>query len=166
MFEVTDESGFLALIVPATYETFVSEDWTLDQIMAHFKTQMMRRSLVIWGTGIDGCWKVDVRQTTTNVKGFRAFCGSLQVNGGKLLVTNYESLTMAAQFDDVTLPEKHQENLLVAVPDGDYTCRIIQMFNPEQEDSAADDEPDFIIELLMAKKTFPLENIPWYKANT
>jgi hypothetical protein len=45
LLEVTDDSGFLALVVPAAYETFVSSDWTLDQILAHFKTQMARHSL-------------------------------------------------------------------------------------------------------------------------
>ena len=38
MLEVSDDSGFLALIVPTTYETFVGSNWTFDQIMAHFHT--------------------------------------------------------------------------------------------------------------------------------
>src|SRR6266508_3748981 len=108
MLEVTDDSGFLALVVPAAYETFVASDWTLGQILAHFRAQMTRRSLLIWGTGLEGFWKVDVVLKKSKVKGFRAVNGPLQVVGGSLLLTNYESLTMAAQFKDVTLPEKHQ----------------------------------------------------------
>jgi hypothetical protein len=166
MFKVTDDSGFLALVVPATYETFVACDWTLDQILAHFRAQMARRSLLIWRTGLEGLWKVDVVLKKINVRGFRAVSGPIQVVGGSLLLTSYESLTMAAQFKDVTLPEKHQEVLLVSVPDGDYTCRIIQMFDPEQEESAGDDKPDFVVEVQeAARKVAEWESIPWFKVD-
>ena len=163
MLNVTDDSGFLALIVPAAYGTFVASEWTFDQIMTHFKAQMAQRSLLIWGTGLEGFWKVDVALEKTGAKGFREVSGPLHVVGGSVLLTNYESLTMAAQFDDVTLPEKHQEALLVSLPDGDYTCRIIQMFDPEQEESASEGVPDFVVEILKATGTLePWERIPWF----
>lgn len=161
--EVTDDSGFLALVVPAAYETFVASHWTFDQIMAHFKAQMARRSLLMWGTGLEGFWKVDVTLKKTKVTGFREVIMPLQIVGGSLLLTNYESLTMAAQFKDVRLPEKHQENLLVSLSDGDYTCRIIQMFNPEQEETGGDGKPDFVVELQKATGNIAaLNSIPWF----
>lgn len=165
MLEVTDDSGFLALVVPAAYETFVASDWTLEQILLHFKRQMVRRTLLIWGTGLEGFWKVDVTLKKTRVKGFREVSGPLQVAGGSLLLTNYESLTMAAQLKDVTLPEKDQVDLLVSLPDGDYTCRILQMFDPEHEETAGDDNPDFVVEVLKLKRTrkpAPWKSIPWF----
>jgi hypothetical protein len=166
MLEVTDDSGFLALVVPAAYETFVASNWTFDQIMSHFQAQMARRSLLIWGTGLEGFWKVDVVLKKAKVKGFREVSGPLHVAGGSLLLTNYESLTMAAQFKDVTLPEKHHEDLLLSLPDGDYTCRIIQMFDPEQEETAGDDNPDFVVEVLTAAgKLAAWESIPWFKVD-
>ena len=166
MLEVTDDSGFLALVVPAAYETFVASDWTLDQILAHFSAQMARRSLLIWGTGLEGFWKVDVVLKKSKVKGFREVSGPLQVVGGSLLLTNYESLTMAAQFKDVSLPEKHQEDLQVSLPDGDYSCRIIQMFDPEQAESAGDDEPAFVVEIQKATGMVAAwESIPWFNVD-
>jgi hypothetical protein len=166
MLEVTDDSGFLALVVPAAYETFVASDWTLDQLLAHFTAQMNRRSLLIWGTGLEGFWKLDVVTEKVDVKGFREVSGPLEIVGGSLLVTNYESLSMAAQFKDVTLPEKHQQDLLVSFRNGSYTCRIIQMFDPGQEDSAGDDKPDFVVEVLNARvNVVPWQSIPWYKVN-
>lgn len=167
MLEVTDDSGFLALVVPAAYETFVASDWTLDQILAHFRGQMARRSLLIWGTGLEGFWKVDVvLKKKAKAKGFREVNGPLQVVGGSLLLTNYESLTMAAQFEDVRLPEKHQEDLLLSLPDGDYACRIIQMFDPEQAESAGDEGPDFVVEVQKAtSKVGAWESIPWFKVD-
>ena len=164
MLEVIDDSGFLALVVPATYETFVAEDWTYDQIFKHFKTQMRARSLLIWGTGLEGYWGVDVTLKHSKQKGFREVCGPIQVVGGSLLLTNYESLTMAAQFDDVTLPEDHQRDLLLSVPDGDYTCRIIQMFDPDEQESAGGKKADFVVEILKSTgKTVAWKKIPWFK---
>lgn len=166
MHEVTDDSGFLALVVPAAYYTFVASDWTFDEILAHFKAQMSRRSLLIWGTGLEGFWNVEVVLQKTMVKGFREVSGPLQVQGGSLLVTNYESLTMAAQFKDVTLPEKHQKDLLISLPDGDYTCRIIQMFDPDHAESAGNDKPDFIIEIQKGPSNIVVwAGIPWFNVD-
>jgi hypothetical protein len=166
MLDVADDSGFLALVVPATYETFVASDWTLDQILSHFKNQMSQGSLLIWGTGLEGVWNVDVVLKQTKAKGFREVKGPLQIVGGSLLLTNYESLTMAAQFEKVTLPEQHQEDLLVSLPDGDYACRIIQMFDPEEREATGDGKPDFVVELRESKsKVASWESIPWFSAN-
>jgi hypothetical protein len=125
---------------------------------------MGRRSILIWGTGAVGSWNVDVQLTKSEANGFREVSGPLQIIGGTLLLTNYESLTMAAQFEDVALPEKHQEELLVELPDGNYSVRIIQMFDPEQEDSAGDDRADFVVEVLEATgNVTPWEFVPWFK---
>lgn len=163
MLEVTDDSGFLALVVPPTYESFVSNDWMFDQLLAHFKAQMARRSLLIWTTGSQRNWKVDIVLQPSKVEGFREVTGPILVTGGSVLLTNYESLTMAAQYDDVTLPEKHQTHLLIPVPDGSYTCRIIQMRNPDDDDASGTDSADFMIEL--HKSVTPCERwetIPWF----
>lgn len=100
------------------------------------------------------------------MKGVREASGPLQVAGGSLLLTTYESLTMAAQFKDVTLPERHQEDLRVSLPDGDYTCRIIQMFDPEEQEAAGDEKPDFVVEILKAtSKPEPWESILWFRVD-
>lgn len=164
MFEVTDDSGFLALAIPSSYRSFVATDWTFEQMRAHLRAQMARRSLLIWGTGLEGFWKVDVALKAVDLTGFRELTGPLRVTGGSLLLTNYESLTMAAQFEDVTLPEKHQRDLLLAVPDGEYTCRIIQMFDPDRETSAGEDNPDFVIEVQKAAGQLAVwDDIPWFQ---
>ncbi len=78
------------------------------------------------------------------------------------LLTNYESLTMAAQFEDMRLPEPHHEVLLVNVPDGDYCCRIIQMFDPQQQDSGGEANADFVAVLSHQKVMPPVwSEIPW-----
>jgi hypothetical protein len=46
--EVTDDSGFLALVDPDAYESFVAEDWSLEQLIEHFKGEMAQGRLLIW----------------------------------------------------------------------------------------------------------------------
>lgn len=164
MLQVSDDSGLLALVVPADYESFVSKKWKLEQLLSHFKSQMARRTLLVWGTGLEGFWNVKLMRTKSKAKGFREVVGPIRVTGGALLLTNYESLTMAAQFNDVKLPEKHQEDLLVPLADGEYQCRIIQMFDPDQEESAGDDKPDFVVEVLKTDHEIAAwENVPWFE---
>lgn len=165
MLNVTDDSGFLALVVPSAYKSFVARHWTFDQIMAHFKAQMARRSLLIWGTGLEGFWNVDVVLGQTEARGVREVSGPLQVAGGSLLVTNYESLTMAAAYEDVTLPEKHEQDQLLFLPDGNNVCTIMQMFDSEKEESAGHRAADFVIQVQKATADLPAwETIPWFDA--
>jgi hypothetical protein len=163
--KVTDDSGFLAVVVPAAYEGFVAKNWEFDQLLRHFSAQMHRWALLIWGTGLEGFWRVEVRTDRSEIQGFREVSGPIRVTGGAVLVTNYESLTMAAQFDDVALPEPHERDQVVPLPDGDYCCRVVQLFDPEAEDSSADaNGPDFVVEFTRPEVLPPeWSQVPWFK---
>lgn len=161
--EVSDDSGFLALVVPASYPSFVAEDWDFESLRAHFRGQMAQRTMLIWATGLEGFWRVEVRVGGPTVRGFREVVGPVRVAGGSVLVTSYDSLTMAAQFADVSLPQGHERNQLVSVPDGDYACRVVQMFDPETDALAGDGSPDFVI--VLGKPSGAVSawaDIPWF----
>lgn len=164
-YEITDDSGFLALVDPISYRSFVDTDWTLDQIVRRFKEEMQNRRLLIWGTGREGIWRVEVLFHRSSVTGFREFTASLTSSNDRLLLTNYESLTMAAQFEDVHLPEAHQTNLLIPVRAGRYLCRIVQRFDPESTAPHQEHDPDFRIELTSIKNIAndddDVSGIPW-----
>src|SRR5215203_2009722 len=100
-FEIPDDSGFLALIDPDAYESFVNKDWGFDELVAHFINQMQKQRLLIWGTGAEELWRVQVRFSTSAVRGYREVDGSLVVTNNRLLLTNYDALTMAAQFQEI-----------------------------------------------------------------
>ncbi len=167
MFEVSDDSGFLALITPAIYESFVADDWDFSRLRSHFRRQMARRALLIWHTGLAGIWRVDVRADGGESGGFREVIGPLRVSGGLVLVTNYESLTIAAQFANVHLPQSHERDQLIAIPDGDHTCRVVQMFDPTTGESAEGESADFVV--LLSISTRPVREwseIPWASTNS
>ena len=97
---ISDDSGFLGLIDPAAYQSFVGEDWTLEQIAARFKTQMAERRLLLWATGREDVWRVRIVLAPSEASGFQELVGPIVSSSGNLLLTSYDSLTMAAQFRD------------------------------------------------------------------
>jgi hypothetical protein len=160
-YEITDDSGFLAIIDPDAYRGFVHADWTSDMVQRHFLQEMREHHLLIWHTGLEHMWNVDVSFEPTRKSGFREIVGSIVTSQGRLLLTNYESLTMAAQFPDVKLPQRHEKEQVLTVSPGLYDCRVIQLSDPES--GAPFEEPvSFIYEFTRA--TLPKEvwsEIPW-----
>jgi len=159
--DVTDDSGFLAIIDPDAYEGFVDEDWELDDLIAHFVSQMAQQRLLIWGTGRADIWSCVLR-ARAECTGFRQIEGSIASTQGRLHLTNYESLTMAAQFRQVTLPQKHELDQLVSIPPGEYTCRVTQLLDPD-DDEAEHEDGDFIIELSTPGSSQTWTEIPWWE---
>jgi hypothetical protein len=161
-FTVIDDSGFLAIIDPDAYEGFVAPDWELPQIMNKLRSQMAKHCLLIWGTGASDIWNIAVRPMT-RFTGHRHTIGSIVSTQGRLLITNYESLTMVASFPDVMLPQHHEIDQLLEIVPGNYECRIIQLLDPKGYDIERD-HTDFIIEL-RATDLFhsPWNKIPWWE---
>lgn len=54
LIEVTDDSGFLALVDPAAYVGYVAHDWDLPRLLRVVAAQMQKRHLLLWGTGSEG----------------------------------------------------------------------------------------------------------------
>ena len=163
MLEVTDDSGFLAVVVPSAYRGDRGSRLAVGPTPGTFSTTDVATVIADLGHRFGGCWRVDVKFGELSINGFREQSGPLTVVGGAILITNFESLTMAAQYESVMLPESHQEIMLVNVPDGDYCCRVVQMFNPEQEESARRANADFVLHF-SRPETMPAvwAEIPWF----
>lgn len=161
---ITDDSGFLVIIDPDAYQGFVQKDWTLEMLRVRFKREMAERRLLIWGTGVGNTWRVSVSLQPSKASGFREIIGSIASSRGRLLLTNYESLTMAAQFDDIVLPETHEQNQVLQVSPGIYDCRIIQFSDPDSS-APFKESVSFVYELTLASEPRqPWRQIPWTKA--
>jgi len=166
--EITDDSGFLAIIDTNSYIPDTGNNCSFEQLIHHFKTQMQDRKLLIWGTGCENTWRVQVHFKESKITGFREVLGTITVTRGQLLLTNYESLSMASQFEDVQLPEKHQQELLFKIQNCDYLCRIIQIGDPNKPDiekQVLKTRVDFMIDLLLLSKRTPniWTSIPWFQ---
>lgn len=53
------------------------------------------------------------------------------MTGGQFFLTNYEDLTMAAQFETEKIPAVHNSDLCIKLDNGNYNFTIRQMFDPE-----------------------------------
>jgi len=159
LFEVTDDSGFLALIDPEAYAGFVAPDWDYDSLIAHFRAAMAARTLLIWQTGAEGEWRVEVGGPAP--AGFRRTAGAIHSRAGRLHLLNYESLTMAAQFPDVTLPEPHLKHLVLTVEPGDHTVEVVQLTDPDDLDAEPGPGPDFVLTLTPGATLPPWTGPAW-----
>lgn len=165
LIEVTDDSGFLALVDPVAYVGYVAGDWDLPRLLRVFADQMQKRHLLLWGTGSEGSWNVEVSLGAVPGPGKRELTGGIVCSSGQLLVTNYESLTMAAQFADVRLPEPHQMHQLVTVPVGSYAVRIVQL-SESSSGGGGERAVDFLVELnSTAPMPAPWQRVPWADAS-
>ena len=163
-YEVADDSGFLAIIDPDAYAGFVQADWTFQILQEHFKREMQNRHLLIWGTGLEHIWHIAVSLEPTTGTGFREVIGSIDCSKGRLLLTSYESLTMAAQFADTRLPRSHEEDRVIQVPPGLYDCRVIQLSDPDSS-RPFKEHTNFVYEIISTSTQRKAWNdIPWHPA--
>ena len=166
-FIVPDDSGLVAIYDPTTYRPFIDANWTLEGILARFRESAAERSLLIWSTGGEGNWRVAISRTPVRQVGVREVVGTIEARSGKLFITSYDSLTMAAQFEDEKLPQPHEKDWYVPVELGIYRCRVLQMYDPAAATSTAVFEqtiPHFIVELLPTNEVLaPWQAVPWLK---
>lgn len=152
VYNIIDDSEFLALIDPDAYRTFVAEDWTYAELIQHFTQEMQERRALIWRTGSENMWRVSAQFHPATAVGTREFIGPIESTHGRLLLTSYESLTMAAQFADVTLPEPHEQDQLITLPSGMRRCRIVRTSVAAEDES---EQAHWIIELLPGGHDLP-----------
>jgi hypothetical protein len=116
--------------------------------------------LLLWGTGRDGSWTVQVENRPSDLAGLREIVGRITASAGRLCLTSYECLTMGAQFAQVTLPRPPDFDLLLPVPAGQYNCRVVQLAPPL--DDPAEEGPDFVLQLWRADQPAePSRVVPW-----
>ncbi|MFT3934908.1 MAG: hypothetical protein QM726_14885 [Chitinophagaceae bacterium] len=160
---ITDDSGFLGIVDANAYKTFVSEDWELPQLLGHFVNEMNNNHLVFWATNLENTWTVNFAEHPSDQHSFREFHKTLEVTNGKIFLTNYEDLTMAAQFANEKIPAKHNADLELPLPNGLYTFLVRQLFDAENPDEAMEKEVHFEIVMKPStdKSMKPIEKIFW-----
>jgi hypothetical protein len=162
--EIYDEDGFIAIVNADKYNSFVSNDWQLDQIMNHFINEMNNDSIIFWGTiPGGGLWKVKILGTPSNEKSFREIKNSISVTSGELYLTNYTDLTMAAQFEDCKIPDKHNSDLKIVIANGRYDLLIRQMFDHENYNYESDDKIFEIVIKPCDEESTIIDEIYWWK---
>lgn len=142
-YKVPDDSGFSAIVNADQYTSFVKRDWQFNDLKSHFAEAMNNESLIIWGTGMEGDWAVRFVDKASTSRAFREFDRTIRVTKGGLHLTNYEDLSMAAQFEDRKIPAMHRSDLFVPMDNGRYELTIRQMFDPNKPQAKWPDDVNF-----------------------
>jgi hypothetical protein len=162
---ITDDSGFLGIVNADKYNSFVSEDWQLPQLLNHFVDEMNNDNLILWSTGYENVWTVHFVSKPSDIKSFREFYKTLEVTSGKIFLTNYEDLTMAAQYHDEKIPAKHNAALSIDLSNGRHEFQIRQLFDPEDNNYELEGKVNFeiVVQIDTSKKFQRCDKIFWQK---
>ncbi|MEV0337079.1 hypothetical protein [Nocardia sp. NPDC050717] len=158
---MADDSGFLGLVDPHAYTSFVGEDWTLESLFERVESEMRQRTILLWGTGGEEQWRIDLSDSPVDPRLpiIRQITGPITVTRGELVVVTLDTVTMAAQFADSAVDDDRDSyGSGIELPDGDYLCTISQLTDPEAE--RAHDGPDFHLQLITGR-TAPWLGVPW-----
>ena len=162
---VCGDASLVSLIDCARYPSYVSRDWDEDRrLVKHLIAQANQRCILSWGTGFETDWRFEVRQGITADAGFREFTGYIACTDGALYLANFDSLTMAAQFEDNALPDEETANYKIELANGLYQVRVVQLVDPSTEwwDVLGEDKPAFLLELAPFAGDPPtVETLPW-----
>ncbi|GLR16155.1 hypothetical protein [Portibacter lacus] len=131
--KISDDSGFIGIANLSTYDSFIGKNWNFNQLKEHIVIEINKNNLLFWATGREDDWTVKfiINGEETIKKPFRKEEAIIQVTNNKLYLVNYETLTMAAQFEHVILPENHLNQLFIELDNGYYLTSFCQVQNPE-----------------------------------
>ncbi|WMX15932.1 MULTISPECIES: hypothetical protein [unclassified Aureispira] len=133
LFEISDDASFLGLINTDLYDSFIDEDWEFEDVEMRIIRESQKGHLLFWGTSVPNLWTVRICDQATANHAFKTFRGKIKVSNSKLYLINYESITLAAQFEDETLPDSDLAALHVKLENGIYNVDVRQLFNPNQD---------------------------------
>lgn len=149
-FKISDDSGFIGIANFDKYQAYIGEELDFELVKDRIIQEINSHNLLFWATGLENIWKVKIDDKPSNMEAFREERGVIEVSDGKLYLTNYESLTMAGQYEDLKLPEDHLKHLFVELENGKYMIKFRQIFDPENYDFNSQ-EVDFELIILEIK---------------
>ena len=162
---VGGDGSLITLADLNSYSSFVGRDWAQDfKLQKHLLDESDRKSIVLWGTGFETDWKIEFREGITDLEGVRSMEQYINNSTGDLHLLNYDSLTMAAQFDDHLLPDEESKKYRISLPVGLLKVRIIQLIDPTKDGfwDEFDKKPGFVLEYSQVDEgENKLPSIPW-----
>lgn len=148
-----DDDGFVLLITPDTYLSFIDEDWTLEQVTSRFTEQMNSGSMFAAYVGegfvLD---RLNYGPPDPAEAIAREAASVVDVGADGIWITDYTQITMAAQFADYSPLGEYSTRLPVDA--GRYEVRLKQL------DSGA-----LHLDATIASATAHIENhaVPWFE---
>lgn len=161
---INDFDGIISLVNSETYNSFVSEDWEIEQLKNHFIDEMNSDSIIVWQTNNFGGdnWKVELKTIESDKIAHSEFTKSIEVTNGKLYLADYTDLTMAAQFNDFSIPIKGHEKQVFEIENGKYEVKIKRLFDPDEELEEGKNAFEIIFLKTTQTKNLKVDQIFWW----
>lgn len=129
---ITDDDGMIAIVNTDKYNSTLQyrDKWTWGELRK-FLLKTNKDNLVIWATGSEAEWTVEIVKSPTEREAFRQFVQFIEVSDGNLFLTNFSDITMTLQFDNEKLPQQYNRDLIIPLDNGRYRVTVRQLFSPE-----------------------------------
>ena len=161
---ITDDSGFIGIVNTDNFKSFVSEDWELSQLFKHFIDEMNSDNLILWSTSSENVWTISFVGKPSDKKSFREFYKTIEVTNKRVFLTNYEDLTMAAQYEDEKIPANHNADLYLQLDNGRHEFQVRQLFDPEDYEYDPKGKVNFeiIVQTDIPKQVQQIDKVFWW----
>ncbi|HDR8306577.1 TPA: hypothetical protein QC153_006078 [Bacillus cereus] len=147
------DTNFIGVANTNKYESFVDEDWELDNLLQHFGDEMRQGHILVFQMteeGIEHSWRVEVRKDTEEKthKCFRKAVGYIEVTENQLYLVDYDCLTMAAQFQDHKVPDQNCSKYKIEIENGLYKVEVVQYYNVDTDEYVGTSETDILLNFI------------------
>jgi len=144
------DTNFIGVANAKEYHSFVDEDWELDQLLNHFGSEMKKGNVLVCQMteeGIERSWNVEVKIGTESDIGtyFRKATGYINVTNNQLYLVDYDCLTMAAQFEDHSVPDENCSKYRIDIKNGVYKLDFIQFYNVDKDEYTGNDGTNLLL---------------------
>jgi hypothetical protein len=156
---ITNDSGILALVNNERYSSYVIEQWTFPQLKNHFIKEMRNDSIIIWSIESEGPCTIAFLNKPSGEKKIREFSKVITVTNSRLYLTNYEDLTMAAQYADEKIPANYNSDLFIELNNGMYYFTIGQL---NQQSNYEKVNLEIVIQPIFEKINESINSIFWF----
>ncbi len=161
------DTCFIGIVDVNTYHSFVDENWEFDVLCARFVEEMQKGDIIVvcmTKEGVEYSWRIAVEIGTPFREQlcYRSAEGYIQVTDGALYLADYDSLTMAAQYENEKLPNEYCAKDKIVIDNGIYKVRIQQFYDCDANLRTGGDETDLLLHFEKADHfAQPLKDIVW-----
>ncbi|MEH7814267.1 hypothetical protein [Bacillus toyonensis] len=163
------DTNFIGVANTNKYESFVDEDWELDNLLQHFGDEMKQGHILVFQMteeGIEHSWRVEVRKGTEEIthKCFRKAVGHIEVTENQLYLVDYDCLTMAAQFQNHKVPDQNCSKYKIEIENGFYEVEVVQYYNVDEDEDeyVGASETDILLNFIKVSANEPIaERVFW-----
>jgi len=158
--QVYDENGIFSIVNIQNYQSFVDDDWSLEQLINHFVIQMNKQTCIVWQVSNEGGgdWILQILENKSEKNSFRECTKTIEVTNNVLHFVNYTNLTMAAQFID----NKISTDWKIELENGYYEITIRQMFNPYDYEIEQEEVFEVIPRQITLENLNKVEQVFWW----